>query len=103
MSLSKNPFVEFLKATLAGGVLFLLPVVLVLIVLFLVSLLAGLVARTRDGRRIIRWSERSLLGGLPQYQLVKTMAEGLAHVENAKKSVQPALISIEDGCGLRVR
>jgi Sec-independent protein secretion pathway component TatC len=33
MSLSKNPFVEFLKATLAGGVLFLLPVVLVLIVL----------------------------------------------------------------------
>ena len=132
MSLSKNPFVEFLKATLAGGVLFLLPVVLVLIVLhramsyalgaakpishllpvervigaygenalaifmlILVSLLAGLVARTRDGRRIMRWSERSLLGGLPQYQLVKTMAEGLAHVENAKKSVQPALISIE--------
>jgi hypothetical protein len=33
MSLSKNPFAEFLKATLAGGVLFLLPVVLVLIVL----------------------------------------------------------------------
>ena len=123
MSLSKNPFVEFLKATLAGGVLFLLPVVLVLIVLhramsyalgaakpishllpvervigaygenalaifmlILVSLLAGLVARTREGRRIMRWSERSLLGGLPQYQLVKTMAEGLAHVENAKKS-----------------
>ena len=123
MSLSKNPFVEFLKATLAGGVLFLLPVVLVLIVLhramsyalgaakpishllpvervigaygenalaifmlILVSLLAGLVARTRDGRRIMRWSERSLLGGLPQYQLVKTMAEGLAHVENAKKA-----------------
>jgi uncharacterized membrane protein len=49
MSLSKNPFVEFLKATLAGGVLFLLPVVLVLIVLFLVSLLAGLVARTETG------------------------------------------------------
>ena len=45
----------------------------------------------------MRWSENSLLGGLPQYQLVKTMAEGLAHVENAKKSVQPALISIEDG------
>jgi uncharacterized membrane protein len=134
MSLSKNPFVEFLKATLAGGVLFLLPVVLVLIVLhramsyalgaakpishllpiesvigaygenalaifmlILVSLLAGLVARTREGRRIMRWSENSLLGGLPQYQMVKTMAEGLAHVENAKKSVQPALISIEDG------
>ena len=134
MSLSKNPFVEFLKATLAGGVLFLLPVVLVLIVLhramsyalgaakpisqllpvesvigaygenalaifmlILVSLLAGLVARTREGRRVMSWSEHSLLGGLPQYQLVKTMAEGLSHVENAKKSVRPALISIEDG------
>ena len=134
MSLSKNPLVEFLKATSAGGVLFLLPVVLVLIVLhramsyalgaakpisqllpvesvigaygenalaifmlILVSLLAGLVARTREGRRVMSWSEHSLLGGLPQYQLVKTMAEGLAHVENAKKSVQPALISIEDG------
>ena len=43
------------------------------------------------------WSEHSLLRGLPQYQLVKTMAEGLSHVENAKKSVRPALISIEDG------
>ena len=133
MSLSKNPFVEFLKATSAGGVLCLLPVVLVLIVLhramsyalgaakpisdllpvesvigaygenalaifmlILVSLLAGLVARTREGRRVMSWSEHSLLGGLPQYQLVKTMAEGLAHVENAKKSVQPALTSIEE-------
>ena len=134
MSLSKNPFVGYLKATLVGGLLFLLPVIIVLMVLrrateyalgaakpishmlraetvigpygesalaililILVSLLAGLVARTGGGRRIMRWSERSLLGGLPQYQLVKTMAEGLAHVENAKKSVQPALISIEDG------
>ena len=91
MSLSKNPFVEFLKATLAGGVLFLLPVVLVLIVLhramsyalgaakpishllpvervigaygenalaifmlILVSLLAGLVARTREHHALVR-------------------------------------------------
>src|SRR6478672_8168918 len=119
MSLSKNPFVEFLKATLAGGVLFPLPVVLVLIVLhramsyalgaakpishllpiesvigaygenalaifmlILVSLLAGLVARTREGRQIMRWSENSLLGGLPQYQLVKTMAEGRSHASS---------------------
>jgi len=33
MSLSKNSFVEFLRATLVGGLLFLLPVVVVLIVL----------------------------------------------------------------------
>src|SRR5262245_21308269 len=43
------------------------------------------------------WSESSLLGGLPQHQLVKNMAEGLAHVESTKKSVKPVLISIEDG------
>src|SRR5262245_53794454 len=134
MSLSKNPFVGYLKATLVGGLLFLLPVIIVLMVLrrateyalgaakpishmlraetvigpygesalaililILVSLLAGLVARTGGGRRIMRWSENSLLGGLPQYQLVKTMAEGLAQAENAKQGVRPGLSSIEDG------
>jgi hypothetical protein len=44
----------------------------------------------------MRWSENSLLGGLPQYQLVKSVAEGLAHVESAE-SVNPALVSIEGG------
>jgi uncharacterized membrane protein len=123
----------FLKATLAGGLLFLLPVVLIVIVLsramqlavkvarpissllpmeavigvwgetclavlllILLSLGAGLVARTNAGKRIMSWSENSLLGGLPQYQLMKSMAEGLAHVESAE-SVHPALVNIEDG------
>ena len=56
-------------------------------------------ARDRNlfkGRRFIRWCENSFLGGLPQYQLVKSMAEGLARVESAE-GVQPALVSIEDG------
>ena len=124
---------ELLKTTMAGGLLFLLPVALVAIVLkqamqlvekivrpisnylpveavvgvwgetllaavvlILVSLVAGLVARTNVGRRIMRWFENSLLGGLPQYQLVKSMAEGLAHVESAE-GVDPALVSIEGG------
>ena len=124
---------EFFKATIAGGLLFLLPVVLILIVLrhamrlavkvtkpisdllpveavlgvrretflavlllILISLVAGLVAKTNAGRRFMRWCENSFLGGLPQYQLVKSMAEGLARVESAE-SVQPALVSIEDG------
>jgi uncharacterized membrane protein len=123
----------FLKTTIAGGLLFLLPVaviaivlrhamqlagkvvkpisnhlpveavvgvrgetVLAILVLILLSLVAGLVARTNAGRRIMRWFENSLLGGLPQYQLVKSMAEGLAHVESAE-SVNPALVSIEGG------
>jgi uncharacterized membrane protein len=124
---------EFLKTTLVGGLLFLLPVVLIVIVLrhamelavkvvkpisdylpmeavvgvrgetalavlvlVFFSLVAGLIARTNAGRRVMRWSENSLLGGLPQYQLVKSMAEGLAQVENAE-SVHPALVSIEGG------
>ena len=123
----------FLKATIAGGLLFLLPVVLIVIVLgyamrlalkvakpisdllpadavigvggvsviavlllVVVSLVAGLVARTNGGKRIMRWSENSLLGGLPQYRLVKSMAEGLAQVESTE-GVNPALVSIEDG------
>jgi uncharacterized membrane protein len=125
--------IGFLKATIAGGLLFLLPVVLVVIVLgyamrlagkvaqpiskllpvdavvgvgemtvlaalvlVFISFVAGFVARTNAGKRIMRWSEHSLLGGFPQYQLVKSMAEGLAQVENAE-SVHPALISIEGG------
>jgi uncharacterized membrane protein len=68
--------------------------VLAVLVLVFFSLVAGLVARTNAGKRIMSWSENSLLGGLPQYQLVKSMAEGL--VESAK-SVHPALVSIEGG------
>ena len=122
----------FLKATLAGGLFFLLPVVLIVIVLshamqlaakvakpissllpeaaigvwgetclavlllILLSLGAGLVARTKAGKRIMSWFENSFLGGLPQYQVMKSMAEGLVHVESAE-SVHPALVSIEDG------
>ena len=124
---------EFFKATIAGGLLFLLPVVLILIVLrhamklavkitkpisdllpveavlgirretflavmllIFISLVAGLVAKTNAGRRFIRWCENSFLGGLPQYQLMKSMAEGLAQFENAR-GIKPALISIEGG------
>jgi uncharacterized membrane protein len=122
----------FLKATIAGGLLFLLPVAVVLIVLRhamrlagmavqpisaliphagigavvgtvlavlllgFISFLAGLFARTNAGKRMMRWAESSLLGSIPQYQLVKTMATGLAQVENAE-GAKPALISIEGG------
>jgi len=124
-----------LKTTIVGGVLFLLPVAMVLLilgyalrlaakvakpisdklgldqmsdfsgigavtvvavlVLIVVSFAAGIVARTAVGERVSRWFENSLLGGLPQYQLLKSMAEGLAQVENS--SLKPALVSIEDG------
>src|SRR4029078_8078440 len=51
---------------------------------------------TSGGKRIMRWFENSLLGGLPQYQLVKSMAEGCARVESAE-GVNPVLVSIEGG------
>ena len=105
----------YLKATIIGGLLFLLPIVLLALVLgkamhaaakiakpaishlpptFLgigmasllaaliliaISLGAGLLARTRYGKATLQWFEDSLFGGLPQYQLVKSLGEGLAH------------------------
>jgi uncharacterized membrane protein len=122
----------FLKTTIVGGVLFLLPLAIVLIllgyafrlasmvaqplsdrlqlhwsgvglvtilsalVLVIVSFGAGIAARSYLGKRVTRWFENSLLGRLPQYQMVKSMAEGLAQLENAS-GIKPALISIEGG------
>ena len=127
---------RFLKVTMVGGLLFLLPLAIVLMILayalrlasqvakpisdqlglhqwgefagigivtilsalllVLVAFAAGMAARTFLGERITRWFENSLLGSLPQYQMVKSMAQGLAQLENAK-GITPALISIEGG------
>jgi uncharacterized membrane protein len=69
--------------------------VLSVLVLLLISFAAGIVARTAVGRRITRWSENSFLGRFPHYQVVKSMAENLAHIESAT-GLKPALINIED-------
>jgi uncharacterized membrane protein len=124
---------NFLKTTIVGGLLFLVPVILLIailghamrmlskiaapiaaafpahevagvaiatvvaaLILLLLAFLAGLVARTETGRSVMRWFEESLLGGLPQYRMMKTMAEGLAQVEDAS-GIKPALVSIEGG------
>jgi len=70
--------------------------VLSVLMLVLISFAAGIVARTAVGRRITKWSERSLLNRFPQYQLMKSVAEGLAHIESAS-GLKPALVSIGDG------
>ncbi|MGB6389434.1 MAG: hypothetical protein WBE08_13010 [Methyloceanibacter sp.] len=124
-------FSEFLKATLIGGLLFLVPGVLIVIilgkamqlarrvtepiydalpdavfgvgvatvisvlVLVLIAFVAGLLARTKFGKRIGASLEHSLLGGLPQYQMVKSMAQGMAQVESTD-NVTPVLVSVED-------
>ncbi len=67
-----------------------------MLVLLTLSFLAGLVARTGLGRRVSRWFEESLLGSLPQYRMIKTMADGLTQVEGAN-DLKPALVSIEGG------
>jgi uncharacterized membrane protein len=124
---------DFLKTTLIGGVLFLVPAILLVLVLrhalgwaakvalpiaeklpggeiagvgmvtivaalllLVVAFLAGLVARTDMGRRVTRWFEDSLLGSVPQYRMVKTMAEGLVQVESST-AIQPALVNLEGG------
>ena len=69
--------------------------VLSVAVLVLISFAAGIIARTAAGRRITRWSENSFLGRFPHYQLLKSMAEGLAHIENAS-GLKPVLVNIED-------
>lgn len=126
-------FKEFLKTTIVGGLLFLVPLILLAVilghamqlvrriaapiaaafpihqiagvafasivaalVLVVLAFVAGLVARTDKGRAVMRWFEESLLGGLPQYRMMKTMAEGLAQVEDAS-GIKPALVSIEGG------
>ena len=127
----------FLKTTILGGILFLLPLAIVLMIL-------GYPARARGnggeadcrqargtkagamtwpasglspcsrswcwslfrlapawspapylGARMTRWFENSLLGRLPQYQMLKSMAEGLVQLETAS-GIKPALINIED-------
>jgi len=125
--------VKMLKATAVGGLLFLLPLIVVTLLLgqavriasivtqpisnlltlddvigptgekllaavglAVVALGAGLVARTKLGRSMRRGFEHSFLGALPQYQMIKSMAEGLAQVEKAE-GVSPALVSIEEG------
>ena len=123
----------FLKTTLVGGVMFLVPVALVLVVmkhamrlaagvakpiaanfpqaevggiavvslvsgliLLLIAFGAGLLARTPTGHRMTRWFEESILGGLPQYRMVKSMAEGLTHVETGE-GMHPVLVRTDEG------
>ena len=130
---------KFLKTTLVGGVMFLIPLALVLLVLkhamgfagkvakpiaaqlpqaefagiaiaslvaalilLLIAFGAGLLARTPMGQRVTRWFEESLLGGMPQYRMVKSMAEGLAQLESGA-GMHPVLVRGDEGWQLAYR
>jgi uncharacterized membrane protein len=125
---------EFLKTTLFGGLVFLVPIIVIAVVLrhalqfadklaqplakvfrgvgldhhfvatmiavlilVAVAFAAGLVARTPAGRRVTKWFEESILGGLPQYRMAKTMAEGFAQIEGDTENMQPVLVLIDEG------
>lgn len=70
--------------------------ILAVLMLVIISVAAGLIARTRFGRNVMRWTENSFLGGLPQYRLVKSVAGGFAQIENAE-NLKPVLVNIEEG------
>lgn len=123
---------SFLKTTLIGGLMFLVPVVLVLVVLrhamqlaakaaapvaaalpagsplgipvvtlvaalllLLVAFAAGLLAKTSAGKATTHWFEESLLGGMPQYRMVKSVAEGLTQVESGA-NMKPVLMRTDE-------
>jgi uncharacterized membrane protein len=67
------------------------------VLLVLVSFLAGVVARTKVGATVSAWFENSFLGGIPQYQMVKSMAQGLAQAESASDEFKPVLVRAEGG------
>lgn len=73
-----------------------------LLLILLLAFGAGFAASTRHGRRVTRFWENSLLGGVPQYQLVKSMAEGLTQVESLA-GVSPVLVSRDGGWQLGYR
>lgn len=123
---------EFLKTTIVGGLVFLVPLVVLALLLrhaldaarkvaapvasmfpaheiagvavgtivaalalVVIAFGAGLLARTRTGRRVTQWIGDSLLGNLPQYRVVSTMAEGLAKVEQGQ-GLRPVLVCMDD-------
>jgi uncharacterized membrane protein len=128
-----DPIRSFLKATLVGGLMFLVPVVLLAVVLrhalqfagkvakpiaallpishvggvavatllaaailLLIAFLAGLLSRTATGQRVTHWFEESILGGLPQYRMVKSLAAGLTQIESGD-GMQPVLMRGDEG------
>jgi uncharacterized membrane protein len=130
---------SFVKTTLIGGLLFLVPLGVILLVLkhvmqiatkvaapiathfpvgqvagvtvltliaalvlLLLAFLAGLMARTRWGRRMSAWFEESILGGLPQYRMAKSMAEGLTQIESGA-GMHPVLVRLDDAWQLAYR
>jgi len=66
------------------------------VLLIVISFVAGLVARTAFGKRVTRWSENSWLGQSPLYQMAKLMVQGFANPEDTA-GLKPVLINMQNG------
>jgi len=123
---------ELVKTTVIGGILFLLPVVVAIVVVrhalelvrpaiaplerafpehtvagvavatvlsvtavFLICLVAGIVARTRPGRSMSTSVERIFLSRVPLYRMAKGMIEGFAATETTA-GMLPTLARFDD-------
>jgi uncharacterized membrane protein len=89
-----KPIAALLPVSQIGGVA--VPTVIAVSILVLIAFLAGLLSRTPVGRRITHWFEESILGGLPQYRMVKSLADGLTQIES-DDGIQPVLMRGDDG------
>jgi uncharacterized membrane protein len=69
--------------------------VIAILIVLAVCLIAGIVVRTRPGRRAKRILERSVLSKIPGYSLVQGLTERVSG-EEKEGAFQPALVEIED-------
>ena len=73
------------------------PVVMAIVLIFLVSLALGLLARTRVGRCCGQWLERNTVGRLPLYGVLKNLTARLTEIGEGGSAFKPALLVREDG------
>ena len=123
---------EIVKSTLVGGILFLLPLIILIVIvekavhmaravvgpfvsevgygtvfgigtatiaslfaLLLLCLIAGLVARTVVAQGFISWLENSVLGRIPAYGFIKSLAEGVTGIESEEDMI-PVAVELDD-------
>lgn len=88
-----HPLNSYLKVDSIAGVAFanLLAILLVIALCFL----AGLVARSGFMRRLAGRFERTVLQGIPLYQVVKTTAESILPLKR-EEGMQPVLVTFDD-------
>lgn len=123
---------EITKSTIIGGVLFLLPLIVTIVIvekafqlarklfgpltrtvsegsvlgvslatvvsvaaLLLLCLIAGLFARTVVAQSLVSRLEGSILGRIPVYGFVKSVAEGITGIEN-DENMKPVAVRLDD-------